>query len=90
MAPPDLFSDSLHDTVQDPPLVHDLGTLSENDLKDMSIEEINQALANRAGKGNANVNVKAQALVPFMIVFEDLPDNLSEFIVEAVSSAPGR
>ncbi len=27
MAPPDLFSDSLHDTVQDPPLVHDLGTV---------------------------------------------------------------
>ena len=27
MAPPDLFSDSLHDTLQDPPLVHDLGTV---------------------------------------------------------------
>jgi hypothetical protein len=47
-------------------------------------------LANRTGKGNANVNVKAQATVPFMIVFEDLPENLSEFTVEAVSSAPGQ
>jgi len=27
MAPPDLFSDSLHDTVRDPILAHDLGTV---------------------------------------------------------------
>jgi hypothetical protein len=27
MAPLDLFSDSLHDTVRDPPLIHDLGTV---------------------------------------------------------------
>jgi len=63
---------------------------SENELKDMSLEQINQGLANRTGKGNINVNVKRQASVPFMIVFEELPDNLSEFTVEAVSSAPGQ
>jgi len=63
---------------------------TENELKDMSLEQINQGLANRAGKGNINVNVKPQASVPFMIVFEELPDNLSEFTVEAVSSAPGQ
>jgi len=65
-------------------------TFSENELKDMSLEQINQGLANRTGKGNVNVNVKPQASVPFMIVFEELPDNLSEFTVEAVSSAPGQ
>jgi len=65
-------------------------TFSENELKDMSLEQINQGLANRTGKGNANVNVKPQASVPFMIVFEELPENLSEFTVEAVSSAPGQ
>jgi hypothetical protein len=65
-------------------------TFSENELKDMTLEQINEGLANRTGKGNANVNVKPQASVPFMIVFEDLPDNLSEFTVEAVSSAPGQ
>jgi len=63
---------------------------SENELKDMSLEQINQGLANRTGKGNVNVNVKPQASVPFMIVFEELPENLSEFTVEAVSSAPGQ
>lgn len=65
-------------------------TFSENELKDMSLEQINQGLAIRTGKGNANVSVKPQASVPFMIVFEELPENLSEFTVEAVSSAPGR
>jgi hypothetical protein len=56
----------------------------------MTVEQINQGLDNRMGKGNANVNVKPQASVPFMIVFEELPDNLSEFTVEAVSSAAGQ
>jgi predicted Zn finger-like uncharacterized protein len=65
-------------------------TFTENELKDMTLEQINQGLDNRMGKGNANVNVKPQASVPFMIVFEELPDNLSEFTVEAVSSAPGQ
>jgi hypothetical protein len=36
------------------------------------------------------VNVKPHASVPFMIVFEELPENLSEFTVEAVGSAPGQ
>ena len=65
-------------------------TFTENELKDMSLDQINQGLANRTGKGNANVNVKPQASIPFMIVFEELPDNLSEFTVEAVSSVPGQ
>jgi len=65
-------------------------TFSENELKDLSLEQINQSLANRTGKGSVNVNVKPQASVPFMIVFEELPENLSEFTVEAVSSAPGQ
>jgi hypothetical protein len=65
-------------------------TFSENELKDVSLEQINQGLAIQTGKGNANVNAKPQASVPFMIVFEELPENLSEFTVEAVSSAPGQ
>lgn len=65
-------------------------TFTENELKDMTLEQIKQGLDNRTGKGNINVNVKPQASVPFMIVFEDLPDNLSEFTVEAVSSSPGQ
>lgn len=63
---------------------------TENELKDLSMDQINQGLRNRAGKGNSNVNIKPQASVPFMIVFEDLPENLSEFTVEPVSSSPGQ
>jgi len=65
-------------------------SFTESELKDMPLEQINQSLANRTGKGNVNVNVRPQASVPFMIVFEELPDNLSEFTVEAVSSALGQ
>ena len=63
---------------------------TDNELKDLSMDQINQGLRNRAGKGNINVNIKPQASVPFMIVFEELPENLSEFTVEPVSSSPGR
>jgi len=65
-------------------------TFAESELKEMTLEQINEGLANRAGKGNANVNVKAQGSVPFMIVFDSLPENLSEFTVEAISSTPGQ
>lgn len=65
-------------------------TFTESELKEMTLEQINEGLANRVGKGNANVNVKAQGSVPFMIVFENLPENISEFTVEAISSTPGQ
>lgn len=63
--------------------------LSERELKEMPLEQINQAMRNRFGKGRMNVDVQPQRTIPFMIVFENLPDNLSEFTVEAVSSSPG-
>jgi predicted Zn finger-like uncharacterized protein len=63
---------------------------AESELQSLSMEQIDQGLRNRTGKENVNVNIKPQASVPFMIVFEDLPDNLSEFTVEPVSSSPGQ
>jgi hypothetical protein len=62
---------------------------SEKEIEQMPMEQINQAMRNRFGKGRMNVNIQPQRSVPFMIVFENLPDNLSEFTVEAVSSSPG-
>jgi predicted Zn finger-like uncharacterized protein len=62
---------------------------TEDELRSLSMEQIDQGLRNRAGKGDANVNIQPQASVPFMIVFADLPENLSEFTVEPVSSSPG-
>lgn len=63
---------------------------TESELQNLPMEQIDQGLRNRAGKGSANVNIQPQASVPFMIVFEELPDNLSEFTVEPVSSSPGQ
>ena len=65
-------------------------TFTESELKEMTLDQINEGLGNRAGKGNANVNVKPQGSVPFMIVFDNLPENISEFTVEAISSTPGQ
>lgn len=63
-------------------------TFAEEQLKTMSVEEINRELKNRAGRQNANVRIKPESQVPFSIVIENLPENLSEFTVEAVSSSP--
>jgi len=65
-------------------------TFKAEALKELPMEEINKALENRFGKGKKNLNVAPGASIPFMIVFGDLPDNLSEFTVEAVSSSPGK
>jgi len=52
------------------------------------MEEIDKGLKNRSGQENINVKVKPGGSVPFMVVFENLPDNVVEFEVEAVNSSP--
>jgi len=61
----------------------------EDEIKVLALEKINKAMKNRLGKGKKNVDVAPGATVPFTIVFENLPENLGEFSVEAVSSSPG-
>jgi hypothetical protein len=56
----------------------------------MTLEQIDNGMKNRLGKENTNLNIKPEGSVPFMIIFENLPDNLSEFTVEGVSSLPGK
>jgi predicted Zn finger-like uncharacterized protein len=62
---------------------------TENELKDIELDEIDKAHKNQKGKGNINVDVAPGSSVPFMIIFENLPDNLGEFVVEPISSSPG-
>ncbi len=64
-------------------------TFTEEELKTLPLDEIRKAMQNRQGMARQNVNVPSGAGIPFMIVFDNLPDNLSEFAVEAVSSSPG-
>ncbi len=61
----------------------------EEEIKSLPLEKINKAMKNRYGMGRKNVNVAPGSKIAFTIVFEDLPKNLSEFTVEAVSSSPG-
>ncbi len=63
-------------------------TFSEEELKTLPLAEINKALSNKRGRNDSNVSVPPGGSVPFMIVFENLPPDLSEFSVEAVSSSP--
>jgi hypothetical protein len=61
----------------------------EEEIKSLPLEKINKAMKNRYGMGRKNVNVAPGVKIAFTIIFEDLPKNLSEFTVEAVSSSPG-
>ena len=61
----------------------------EEEIKSLPLEKINVAMKNRYGMGRKNVDVAPGAKIAFTIVFENLPKNLSEFTVEAVSSSPG-
>jgi predicted Zn finger-like uncharacterized protein len=63
---------------------------TDEELNGMSIDDISKTLTNKTGRDNINVDIKPGASVPFMIVFTDLPDGMSEFTLEAVSSSYGK
>lgn len=64
--------------------------ISNNDLQTLSIEEINKQLLNRAGRNNINMNIPPNASIPFMFVLDNLPEDVSEFTIEAISSSPAK
>ncbi|MBT3255070.1 MAG: DUF3426 domain-containing protein [Deltaproteobacteria bacterium] len=64
-------------------------TFSEEELKTLPLDEIIKAADNRDGMAKQNLNVASGATIPFMVVFAALPDDLSEFTVEAVGSSSG-
>jgi predicted Zn finger-like uncharacterized protein len=64
-------------------------TFTEDVIKELSLEEMNQTMNDRFGMGKSNVDVSPGQAIPFTLVFENLPENMSEFTVEAVSSSPG-
>lgn len=65
-------------------------TFGENQIKETPIEGLNQGLKTRAGRNRMNLNLQPGATIPFMIIIDQLPENVSEFTVEAVSSSPGK
>jgi hypothetical protein len=63
-------------------------TLSDTDLQALDKATINTRLGNRFGDEKSNFRVPSGKVIPFVVVFSDLPQDLGEFSVEVVSSAP--
>ncbi|MCP4627776.1 MAG: DUF3426 domain-containing protein [bacterium] len=61
--------------------------LSNSDLASLDMAAINKKLSFRSGDKRSNFKVSTGKKVPFMIVFDKLPDNLDEYTVEAEGSA---
>lgn len=62
--------------------------LSELELQNMDLDAINNRLSNRFGDNKSNIKVKADAIIPFTVIFADLPENLDEFTIEVAGSFP--
>lgn len=60
----------------------------EKEIKVKSITELKEAQKNRLGHEQTNVNIPSGGTIPFMIIFDKLPENMAEFTVEAISSDP--
>jgi hypothetical protein len=61
--------------------------ISTLDLARLDLTKIKDQLQNKTGQRKSNLNVKKGRVVPFMIVFDQLPDSLDEYTVEVVGSA---
>jgi len=60
--------------------------ISDKELLSLSMVEINNRLMNKFGKDKVNTNILPNSSIPFMIIFSDLPEDISEFTVEPISS----
>ena len=61
--------------------------LTDKELKSLSVEEIHKRLSDKLGKNKMNTNVLPNSSIPFVVIFNNLPEDMSEFTVEAVSSS---
>ena len=61
--------------------------LTQEELTDLSIEEIQNRLMNREGKDLQNVHISSQRRIHFMLVYHDLPslESLTDYSIEVVS-----
>ena len=60
--------------------------LSSQELAEQDMAAIAARLKNKEGANNTNVGVKPGRTVPFMAVFDNLPNNLDEYSVEVAGS----
>ncbi len=62
--------------------------ISDKEIQSLTPEEIDNRLRDKLGKDKMNINIQPNSSIPFMIIFSDLPEDMSEFTVEAISSSP--
>jgi predicted Zn finger-like uncharacterized protein len=62
--------------------------ISDKELLSLSMEQINNRLRDKFGKNKMNTNIPPNSSIPLMIVFGNLPQDMSEFEVEPISSSP--
>ena len=65
-------------------------SFSEKEIREMPLVDLKKRQDNKSGDEEKNVNIPSGGTIPFMIIFEKLPENITEFTVEAVSSAPAK
>ena len=61
--------------------------IPESDLTGMDIAAIKNRMKNKFGDKRSNLKIKTGKIIPFMIVFDKLPNNLDEYTVEVTSSS---
>ena len=64
--------------------------LSEEDLTVLPMSEILTRLQFKGGQNNINVNVQPGAEIPFMMVFDNVPDGTEQYRIDAVGSDPAQ
>ena len=69
-------------------LVYAGNSLPDVQIKEMTLEQLNKIMGDQPGQGSRNQTIEPENSLSFMVIFENLPDNMSEFTVEAVKSIP--
>ena len=64
--------------------------LSEAELIELPMKEILTRLQIKGGKDNVNVNVPPGGELPFMIVFDNIPDGTDQYRIDPVGSDPAQ
>lgn len=62
--------------------------VSEQDLQDLPIKEVYSRLSLKGGRDGLNVNVEPGREIPFMLVFDKLPEGMAEYRIDPVGSSP--
>ena len=61
--------------------------LSNNELSKLGLAAMKKRLSNRVGDKKSNMQIKPGKVLPFMVVFANLPKNLDEFSVQVAGSS---